>query len=322
MKEDKTVYIIILNWNGFEMTKECIESFSYVDTPHKLILVDNGSTDGSKEKLEAEFSQHTLIANEKNLGYAGGNNVGIKYALEQQAPYILILNNDTVVAPDLLDNFIEYETNCAKECVLGAKVVSYYKRHHLDHLGGVWNGQTHNFDLVGKDAAVQETKSFSGRLDYLTGCALFAKGSTFEKVGLFDPRYFLFWEEVDWCYRAKQMGILLEVCPAAILYHKGSASFEGGSPHKAYFWWRSRLLWLEKHTGEQKQVIKQEAPRLLSHYCLSHLHWLGYLLTLNKKRVRKEQQIKRLKASLRGILDYRLHRFGALPRGLRRSVKK
>lgn len=322
MKEDKTVYIIILNWNGFELTKECIESFSYVNTPHKLILVDNGSTDGSKEKLEAEFPYHTLIANEKNLGYAGGNNTGIKYALKQNASYILILNNDTVVAPDFLDTFIEHEAQQTRESVLGAKVVSYYQRRQLDHLGGVWNSQTHNFDLIGKEAAVQDTTPFNKPLDYLTGCALFAKGSTFKKVGLFDPRYFLFWEEVDWCYRAKQMGVALRVCPNAILYHKGSASFDSGSPHKTYFWWRSRLLWLEKHTGKQKHVIQQEMPRLLSLYCLSHLHLLGYLLTLNKKRVRKQQQIKRLKASLRGIFDYRLHRFGALPRGLRCSEKK
>lgn len=317
MKEDKRVYVIILNWNGFEMTKECVKSFNFVSTPHQIVIVDNGSTDGSAHKLKAEFSEHTLIENEHNLGYAGGNNVGLEYALEEKAPFILVLNNDTVVAPDMLDRLIEAEEKAQGKTVLGCRVVDYYQRHQLDHLGGVWNEQSHNFDLVGKQAPANTIETIMAPLDYITGCALFARGSTFEQVGLFDDRYFLFWEEVDWCYRAKQLGFNLSICHEATLYHKGSASFEGGAPHKAYFWWRSRLLWLETHKNSEQLVIKAEVPRLFYQYCLAHLHLLGYALTIKRDKLRKKRgQIKRLKASLRGVMDYKLKRFDQPPKSL------
>ena len=323
MKKDQTVYVIILNWNGFEMTQECVESFSFVQTPHKILIIDNGSTDGSYEKLLAQFPQHTHIQNSNNLGYAGGNNVGINRAIKENAPYILVMNNDTVVAPDMCDALIEHEQSCPDEAVVGCKVINYYKRDHLDHVGGVWNPSTNNFDLIGSNALAYTLPTIlKTPLDYITGCALFAKGSTFEKVGGFDERYFLFWEEADWCYRAKALGIDLTVCKEATLYHKGSASFTGGSPHKEYFWWRSRLLWLEKHTSTHKSVLHNEIPSLLYHYGLLHIHLATYSMILNKKRHTKLHQIKRIKASLRGALDYKMKRYGPLPKRLFSKAKK
>src|SRR5690606_10813637 len=103
-----SVAIILLNWNGFDYTKACIESLRQITYPHwQVILVDNGSTDGSLEKLEALFPEAVFLASSENIGFTGGNNLGISYALEQGYPYILLLNNDTLVEKGFLEPLVE-----------------------------------------------------------------------------------------------------------------------------------------------------------------------------------------------------------------------
>ncbi|MCB1110579.1 MAG: glycosyltransferase family 2 protein, partial [Chlamydiia bacterium] len=250
------IYVVILNWNGKDDTLACLASLKEVSTPHQVVVVDNGSIDGSPQAFSKKFPHVHLIETGKNLGYAEGNNVGIRYALKHKADAIFILNNDTIVTKDILEKFLSRNAP-----IQGGKALLMEDPFKIDHLGGNWNGKTGRFELVGANAPSKEwAKPIT--MDYVCGVALFVHAHVFKAVGLFDPRFFLFWEECDWCFRAKQQGFSPQVCPEAILFHKKSASFTGGKPHTTYFWWRNRLLWIKKNCPKENLTsIKKEIFR-------------------------------------------------------------
>ncbi len=296
------IFVVLLNWNGKEDTLVCLKSLEKVTTPHKVVVVDNGSTDGSVEAI-SKTNAH-LIETGKNLGYAEGNNVGIKRALEQGADYIFILNNDTRVEPNILESFLKRDLP-----IQGGTAHLMDKPHLLDHLGGNWNVKKGTFDLVGARApASQWTAPMT--LDYVCGVALFVKAEVFKEVGLFDPRFFLFWEESDWCFRAKKKRYTINTCPEAKLYHKVSASFTGGKPHTSYFWWRNRLLWIEKNcpSSKLKRKIIKEALHTLKLYLLKSLQY-----PFSKKTVERRLRLRTYRAILCGVRDYFFRRFGPGP---------
>ncbi|MBF5059703.1 glycosyltransferase family 2 protein [Candidatus Neptunochlamydia vexilliferae] len=293
-------FIILLNWNGKEDTLACLKSLEKVTTPHKVVVVDNGSTDGSVEAF-SQTDAH-LIETGENLGYAEGNNVGIRYALEQGADTIFILNNDTTVEPDILEGFLKRDIP-----IQGGAAHLMDHPHFLDHLGGNWNATKGSFDLVGARAPAGEWTTPMA-LDYVCGVALFVKAQVFRDVGLFDPRFFLFWEESDWCFRAKKKGYTITTCPEAKLYHKVSASFTGGKPHTSYFWWRNRLLWIEKNCPNSplKWKVIKEALHILKLYLLKSLQY-----PFSKKTPERRLRLRTYCAVLLGVRDYFLRRFGA-----------
>jgi len=157
-------------------------------------------------------------------------------------------------------------------------------------------------------------------LDYVCGCALFAKAEVFQKIGVFEPRFFLFWEESDWCFRARKAGYPSYFCPDAKLWHKVSASFTGGKAHTTYFWWRNRLFWIERNCCKQEKirlyfrVILPEIAYLLKLYLLKKMQL--FFLKWFKPRENHDEREKRLlnyKAALTGTKDYLCRRFGNAP---------
>ena len=306
------IYVIVLNWNGKKDTLTCLESLSEVSTPHQVIVVDNGSTDGSVEAIQQAYPSLILIETGENLGYAEGNNVGIRKALEKGADRLLILNNDTIVTRDILTHFLK-----GTALIQGGKALLMDEPFKIDHLGGIWNEAEGIFDLVGAEAPSTDWND-PIPLDYVCGVALFVHAEVFKRVGLFDPRFFLFWEEADWCFRAKKLGIESRVCPKAILFHKKSASFKG-KPHTTYFWWRNRLLWISKNCSkkERKALMK----RLFSTYLLLLKRWLikSLQLPFAKKRAGRSLRYRCLRASLRGMHDFYFSRFGNGPKWLAKS---
>lgn len=304
------IYVIILNWNGKGDTLTCLENLEYVTTPHHVVVVDNGSSDGSEEAIRKKFPQVYLIQTGENLGYAEGNNVGIRYALENQADFLFILNNDTIVTKDILEHFLKRDVP-----IQGGKALLMEDPQKIDHLGGNWNPKQGRFELVGANAPASEWKN-PVSIDYVCGVALFAKAEVFEKVGLFDPRFFLFWEECDWCYRAKQAGYLIQTCPEALLFHKKSASFTGGKPHTCYFWWRNRLLWIEKNCkGKELRHLKLEILKdylqALKHFILKTLQY-----PFARKTYERRLRYRFYRALLTGIHHYHFRRFGNCPKWL------
>ena len=243
------VAIIILNWNGKEDTLECLASVRQIlYSNFEIVVVDNGSDDGSPEAIAKLYPQVTLIQTGENLGYAGGNNVGLRHALANGAQYILLLNNDTIIDKNILIAFVEGSASLADSGVLSAKIYYHSEPRKLWY-AGVYLKKPLYFVHVGRDQIDDET-AYSSIIEteYACGCALFAHTSIVRKVGLLDERFFLTYEEVDWCYRARNYGYKSFVVPNAKVWHKVSASFGGEkSPLALYFFKRNTLLFARKH---------------------------------------------------------------------------
>ena len=300
------IFVIILNWNGKEDTLACLKSLEKVETPHQTLVVDNGSTDDSVASIRKYFPSIHLIETGENLGYAEGNNVGIRYALDKGADYLLILNNDTLVDPQILSAFLENPNHP----IQGSKTHLMSDPTLLDHLGGNWNPEIGEFELMGKgESADLWTEPLT--LDYVCGVALFVKAEVFKTIGLFEKRYFLFWEESDWCLRAKKGGFLATFCPKAKLFHKVSASFTGGKPHTTYFWWRNRLLWIERNCSPQEKRSLYLRILLPTIFHTLKLYLLRSLFS--KKTPERVEKIRTYRAVLTGVKDYLFRRFGKGP---------
>ncbi|MBM3191295.1 MAG: glycosyltransferase family 2 protein [Chlamydiae bacterium] len=303
------IAIVVLNWNGKQDTLECLQSLKNLHySPYSVIVADNGSSDGSLDAIASLYPEVQLLNNQKNLGFAEGNNRAITFALQNA---LLILNNDTVVEPNLLTALASASQE-NPHAIFGCVPYLFSQKNVLDHLGGVWNPLTAQFDLI---SYRQQVFSPPPSLDYVCGCSLFAPSDAFKKIGLFDPRFFLFWEESDFCHRAKQNGYTLKICPEAKLWHKVSASFSGGKPHTSYFWWRNRLLWIEKNIPRKQRLslymttLLPEIAKLHKHYLLKCLHLLPYFLFKSSAFPLKKTQLRIYAASLLGVYHYLLRRF-------------
>ncbi len=314
--------IIIVNWNGKEDTLECLESLSVLTyTNVETIVVDNGSTNDSVQVISSVFPQITLICNDKNLGFAGGNNVGIKHAISSKCDYIYLLNNDTIVKPNVLNAFLEHMNALNGPAILGSKVYLFEDKTRFDHLGGIWNEHEAQFDLLharSVDDGIQFEKPIE--VDYVCGCSLFAPASAFQELGLLEEKYFLFWEESDFCFRAKKNGYSVFVSPHAKIWHKVSASFVGGKPHTTYFWWRNRLLFIDRNLSKEKKedvyrnTIVPDGMHILKLFFLKTFQLLILkLLRKHEKYFARKQKWNIYKASLHGIKDYLLRNFGNAP---------
>lgn len=316
------IAIIILNWNGLKDTIACIDSVSAIDYPHfEITLVDNGSTDDSISVIQGRFPHVHCIPLESNLGFAGGNNVGIEYALKSGFDLILLLNNDTVVAPDLLHRFVEGFAREPQAGILGARIYLFDAKDTLDHLGGMWMKREAKMHLIGfreKDPSPLPDALIP--LDYVCGACMIIKRSVFESIGMLEPRYFLYWEENDFCLRAKRAGFLCFSSPEARIWHKVSASVVGGRPHATYFIWRGRLLWIARHysslekSGIYCRVILPAFFKLVKFQLLKSMQLrLLRLFRPHADYAARKKKILEYSAALAGIRDYALKRFDQGP---------
>lgn len=241
------VGIIILNWNGKEDTIECLESLKDITYPnYKILLVDNGSTDGSIECFKIRYPEIEIIENRENLGFAEGNNVGIRRAIDEGADYVLPLNNDTIVDSHFIEKLIEIAENDPKIGILGPKIYYYDNPRRINSAGGTINWSTG----VGKNIGIGEidTGQFNDCLDveYLMGAAILIKSELIRKIGGFDNEFFLLLEDTELCVRAQKAGYRTVFCPSSKIYHKEGISGEK-SPNPLYYMYRNRILFLKKH---------------------------------------------------------------------------
>jgi len=247
----KKVFIIILNWNGCEDTIECIESLKKINySDYKIVVVDNGSTDESLDVIPRKFGDIAFIETKKNLGFAGGNNVGIKYALENQADYVLLLNNDTVVEPDFLTKLVEAAESDKKIGIVGPIIMFYDKRDTIWFGGGRVNwlrtrGEHISYGQVASDKWSVISKA--EEVDYITGCCFLIKREVIEKIGLLSEDYFLYYEDVDWCLRSKKAGFRSVFVSSAKIYHKQSRSTKESSYPYIYYHSRNGLILSSRH---------------------------------------------------------------------------
>ena len=247
-----TVFVVVLNWNGRDDTLACLESVDKITHPDfRVIVVDNGSADDSVDAIRATFPEVELIETGANLGFSGGNNVGIKRAPQLGADYVLLLNNDTVVDPGLLDAFVAAARCFPDAGVFSAKIYFHAEPNRIWYAGARWSARATRFEQVG-EGVLDDGISFSTicETDYACGCAFFVPAARLREIGLLDDNFFLYFEETDWCYRAREAGYPSIFVPEAKLWHKVSVSFGGeGSPLALYFQTRNRLLWAKRHAA-------------------------------------------------------------------------
>jgi hypothetical protein len=247
------VFIIILNWNGWSDTMECLSSLNNIIYDNfEVILIDNGS----KEKLPISNYQFpklkiTQIFNDLNLGFAAGNNQGMKMALEGGAEYVLLLNNDTAVEPDFLNRLVEASENNKEYGILGP-VIYNYGTEKIQFAGGKINWSKtkgEHLTLFNAPQPPLNLRGGAGELyftDYITGCCLLIKREVIEKIGLLSEDYFLYYEDTDWNMRARNAGWLCGVVPNAKIYHKASQSSQEFSYPYIYYHSRNGLIFASR----------------------------------------------------------------------------
>ena len=239
------VVIITLNWNRRDDTITCLDSLARVVYPNvRLLVVDNASTDGSPQAIAGRFPQVMQIANPANLGFAKGFNVGLHWALESGADFVLILNNDTFVAPDVLDKLIT--ASATGDVGITAPCIYYASAPERIWSSGAQRSRL-TLELSGNHGRGRPLDLVTER-DFVSGCAMLIKRRVLETVGLFDERFFMYYEDSDYCLRVQRAGLRLLVVPDARLWHKVSSSSEGSnSPAERYWMGRSGVLFFRKH---------------------------------------------------------------------------
>lgn len=250
----KKVSVIILHYNSLQNTLDCIESLQKIVVPKgtqiEIIVVDNGS----KENIK--YRGVKIIKNKENLGFAEGNNVGIRYALENGADFVLILNNDTYVEKNFLEELLQVGKQDNKIGILIPKIYfapgfEFHKdRYEKNELGRVFwyaGGEIDWANVIGHHRGVDEVDR--GQYDKIeetetaTGCCMLIKREVFEKVGLLDDKYFLYYEDNDLSMRAKKKSFKIMYVPASLIWHKNAGSAGGsGSMLQDYYITRNRLL--------------------------------------------------------------------------------
>ena len=273
------VVAVVLSYNSKDYIGECLESLSKLETgPHSLevVVVDNDSTDGSVKFLSQKYPQIHLIRNPANMGYAGGNNTGFIYALDSRADFVWLVNPDVTVAPDSLLKFMEGAAKHTREGIFGCKVFfapgheTHPERYTKDQLGKViwYAGGLMDWRNVygfhrGVDQVDGEQFNFDTETDYVSGACMFIKRSVLEEVGLLDPRLFLYYEENDFCQRAKRGGFKCVYLCLPTAWHKNAQATGLGSPLQDYFIIRNRLFFGLRYAPlYTKQALLRESWRL------------------------------------------------------------
>ena len=215
------VSIVTLNWNTLNDTVECIESLQKVTYPNfEVIVVDNGSANNEGKILAERFEPFIrLIQNDINHGFARGCNIGMADALERGADYCLLLNNDTVVAPDFLDKMMEVVVSDPKIGIAGGKIYTYSDPERIWFAGGLVKvgNETIDFRQAEKDQGQYEEVVECG---WIIGCLMLISREVLEKVGLFDEKYFFGGEDIDLCMKAEAEGYRIVWAPHSKIWHK------------------------------------------------------------------------------------------------------
>jgi GT2 family glycosyltransferase len=261
------LYIVILNTNRREDTLECLASLAKSTYPNQQILVlDNASGDGSVQAIQQEYPEIEVYSLETNLGYAGNNNVGIQIALERGADWVLVLNEDTILAEDCLAEMVSFAETSPDIGIVGPMVYHHNEPDRIQSAGGRL-GSTWESLHLGQNEVDQGQFPAPHPVDWISGCAIMVRGAVIAQVGALDERFFYYWEETEWCLRARTAGWQVWHVPQAHLWHKGVQRDYRPGPNVTYYSTRNRLLMIKKHQAPlriQLQVQLQLLRTLLS----------------------------------------------------------
>lgn len=254
-----SVYIILVNYNGCDDTIECINSILKCNYEnYEVCVVDNGSTDESANNLRIRYTDsqepvHLILSNE-NLGFSGGNNLGITYALERGAEYILLLNNDTIVTSNFLEELVDSSKRYGDKIAVGAKI--YYESSHNNangciiwYAGGKFNFKTGRSKHYGIDEIDRGQLDKEQEVSFITGCCILLHKDIIKKIGLMPEDYFLYCEDLAYSIEVQRAGFKLIYNPNAVIYHKVSSSTGRNSKISVYYSVRNKLYIIRKYTN-------------------------------------------------------------------------
>ena len=256
MKEPK-IAIIIINWNTYQLTFNCLKSLEACIYKNKTIFfVDNGSKDGSGDKIALEFPETNYIKNKNNEGFTGANNKALKVILKQNFEYVLLLNNDTEVNPNflsLLETRMKSDKNLAATQPL---ILDLQNKNTIWNAGGSLNTFFCFFKTRYNGITYKPKLKIDTSTQWISGCCLLVKIAVIKKVGLLDNRFFAYFEDADWSIRMTNLGYKLGVVPESIIYHFKSGStkknnpFNEGylSPYAHYLNVRNHIYLINKHS--------------------------------------------------------------------------
>lgn len=242
-------YIIVLTWNGWSDTEECLRSLTpAVGRGIRVLLVDNGSEDGTPAKARSQFPDIDVVENAGNLGFPGGNNVGIRKALSEGAEYVILLNNDTVVDKEFARELLSAAERDQRIGLATSKIFFYDRTEEIWFAGGdfsVWTGRSRHAGFGEIDRGQYEEVRDIGRP---CACSLLVTRAFLEDVGLLDEGLFLYGEEIDWAMRARGKGYRCVLVPGSRVWHKWAAGTGGGrSGNYLYYSVRNMLHVLNRH---------------------------------------------------------------------------
>jgi hypothetical protein len=253
------VSVITVNWNNFNDSAECLESLRKTTYPNfEVMVVDNGSVGDDVSLLKQKFGDSIrLIVNDKNSGFAGGCNIGIKDALARGADYVVLLNNDTVVAPDFLEGLVRVAQSDKRVGIAGGKVFCYELPELIWFAGGIINYRTGRTPIRGSGEADKGQFDEIVRVDWISGCFMFISRDVLQAVGMLDERFFFGWEDVDICVRAARKGFKVLFVPESRIWHKGFGINKRdrlmGMP--VYYATRGQFLFMDKHFAKPQLAV-------------------------------------------------------------------
>ncbi|MFP7421403.1 glycosyltransferase family 2 protein [Streptococcus ruminicola] len=283
---DKKVGIILVNYNGAKDTIECLNSLKNIYYSNKCVyIVDNNSNEEDVKYLEnnVDYFDVKIIKLKENLGFSGGNNLGIKKAMADGCEVIGLLNNDTTVEVDFLNQLVVKLFSDEKIGAVVPQVRDYYNEGIVSYGGGEINYLKGSVFIEGINRYEDSINNTERCVTFGHGCCLFIKSEVISKVGLLPEEYFLYFEDADYSIQLTKSGYKILYCPESIIYHKESVSTKKGSDNFQYYFTRNRFYFIKKNF---KTLSK------LTAYPIS-------ILYLIKKMTLKEFELKNIKAGLK-----------------------
>lgn len=255
MNIDPLVYIVILNFNSIDETLICLKSLEKITYPNfKIVVVDNASCDDSIEKLET-IDDIKLIKNTQNFGYANGNNIGVKYALDCSADFVCVLNNDVEVEESFLEPLIAYLTAHSDVGITGPCICDFKNRNIIQALGADINFYRGLALGRYKGKNIEDINDEIINVDYIGGACFVCRTEIFDKIGLIPENYFLFYEETEFCVNVKKIGYKIICIKESRVYHKGSATISKFGGLSYYFLNRNRIVFMRRNASLFQKII-------------------------------------------------------------------
>jgi GT2 family glycosyltransferase len=297
----RSLAVIVLNWNRKDDTLRCLASIERSShASFDTIVVDNASSDDSVQAIRETFPTVRIMQNRTNLGYAGGNNVGLETALADGYEYILLLNNDTIVDPLAFERLVSLAEREPKTGIVAPSIFYLDDPKRVWSAGGTidWQRGIVETSYFNAPESALPTKPYAA--DHVTGCCLLLRAEALRTAGLIDQRFFLYFEETEWCVRIARSGHQILVEPAAHIWHAIRPDEQSGSPAIAYYMTRNQLLFFNL-TGAPVMTRARASVRqlrtLLSLYLRPH----------SAARIRGRQPM------LRAIWDHMRGHYGPAP---------